>query len=55
MVEDALLNRYAQLYTLWAYVVMANHVHILKSVLRPRTNRIQTEVCATTGDETHTD
>ena len=28
MVEDALLNRYGQLYTLWAYVVMANHVHI---------------------------
>jgi putative DNA methylase len=28
MVEDALLNRYAQFYVLWAYVVMANHVHV---------------------------
>jgi putative DNA methylase len=28
IVEDALLNRYAKLYVLWAYVVMANHVHV---------------------------
>jgi REP element-mobilizing transposase RayT len=28
LVEDALLNRYEALYTLWAYVVMANHVHV---------------------------
>ena len=28
LVEDALLNRYQRLYTLWAYVVMANHVHV---------------------------
>jgi REP-associated tyrosine transposase len=29
MVQDALLNRYSELYGLWAYVVMANHIHIL--------------------------
>jgi REP element-mobilizing transposase RayT len=28
VVEDALLNRYAHLYHLWAYVIMANHVHV---------------------------
>jgi REP element-mobilizing transposase RayT len=28
LVEDAFLNRHQQLYTLWAYVVMANHVHV---------------------------
>ena len=28
LVQDALLKRYAHLYTLWAYVVMANHVHV---------------------------
>jgi putative transposase len=32
LVEDALLDRYAGLYKLWSYVVMANHVHVL---LRP--------------------
>jgi putative transposase len=31
LVEDALLRRYAELYKLWAYVVMANHLHILLS------------------------
>jgi putative transposase len=29
LVESALLERYHDLYTLWAYVVMANHVHVL--------------------------
>jgi hypothetical protein len=29
LVEDALLRRYAELYKLWAYVVMVNHVHLL--------------------------
>jgi len=33
LVEDAILRRYAELYGLWAYVVMANHLHLL---LRPR-------------------
>jgi REP-associated tyrosine transposase len=28
MVEAALLSRYQNLYTLWSYVVMANHVHV---------------------------
>src|SRR2546425_1749321 len=28
MVEEVLLNRYGHFYFLWAYVVMANHVHI---------------------------
>jgi len=27
MIESTLLNRYSELYALWAYVVMANHVH----------------------------
>lgn len=29
IVEAALLKRYCELYTLWAYVVMANHIHAL--------------------------
>jgi len=33
LVEDALLRRYAELYWLWAYVVMVNHLHLL---LRPK-------------------
>src|SRR5438105_1021355 len=33
LVEDALLRRYAELYRLWAYVVMLNHLHLL---LRPK-------------------
>lgn len=33
LVEDAILRRYAELYKLWAYVVMVNHLHIL---LRPK-------------------
>lgn len=33
IVQDALLQRYAHLYTLWAYVVMANHVHVF---LKPK-------------------
>jgi len=28
VVQEALLNRYSDLYQLWAYVVMANHVHV---------------------------
>lgn len=33
LVQTTLLSRYAELYKLWAYVVMINHVHIL---LRPK-------------------
>lgn len=33
LLEDALLTRYAEMFTLWAYVVMANHLHFL---LRPK-------------------
>ncbi len=33
LVEDAILRRYAELYRLWAYVVMVNHLHLL---LRPK-------------------
>ncbi|MDQ1639316.1 MAG: REP-associated tyrosine transposase [Pyrinomonadaceae bacterium] len=29
MVENTLLSKYAALYKLWAYVVMANHMHFL--------------------------
>ena len=36
LVENALLRRYAELYGLWAYVVMVNHLHLL---LRPKSNR----------------
>jgi putative transposase len=43
VVEDTLLRRYANLYTLWAYVVMPNHVHVF---LRPKLIA-QTEVRAT--------
>lgn len=28
LVQQALLERYSHLYTLWAYVVMANHLHV---------------------------
>ena len=35
LVQDALVNRYAGLYFLWAYVVMANHIHVL---LRPKSH-----------------
>jgi putative transposase len=37
IVESALLQRYRDLYTLWAYVVMANHVHAL---LQPKPSPI---------------
>jgi len=37
LVQDALVNRYAGLYFLWAYVVMANHIHVL---LRPKNHEI---------------
>src|SRR5205823_5365404 len=33
IVEDVLLRRYADMYNLWAYVVMVNHLHLL---LRPK-------------------
>ena len=33
LVENTLLDRYAGLYKLWSYVVMANHVHAL---VRPK-------------------
>jgi len=29
LVENTLLSKYASLYKLWAYVVMANHIHLL--------------------------
>jgi len=35
LVQDALVNRYAGLYFLWAYVVIANHIHVL---LRPKSH-----------------
>jgi len=46
VVEDALLRRYANLFTLWAYVVMPNHVHVF---LRPKLIA-RTEVRATDND-----
>src|SRR5262245_42275688 len=46
VVEDALLRRYTSLYTLWAYVVMPNHVHVF---LRPK-QIARTEVRATTQE-----
>jgi len=46
VVEDTLLRRYANLYMLWAYVVMPNHVHVF---LRPKLIA-QTEVRATDND-----
>ena len=33
LIQESLLERYAQLYVLWAYVVMANHVHVF---LKPK-------------------
>lgn len=36
LVQQALLERYAHLYTLWAYVVMANHLHLF---LKQKMNR----------------
>jgi putative transposase len=33
LIEEALLQRYAALYQLWAYVVMPNHVHVF---LKPK-------------------
>jgi REP element-mobilizing transposase RayT len=33
LVQGALLNKYAHLYTLWSYVVMANHLHVF---LKPK-------------------
>lgn len=39
MIQDALLNIYAYLYRLWAYVVMPNHVHVLLRG-KPKTFRL---------------
>ena len=36
LVQQALLEKYAHLYTLWAYVVMANHLHVF---LKQKKNR----------------
>lgn len=33
MIQNALLERYANLYALWSYVIMANHLHVL---LKPK-------------------
>lgn len=33
LVENAVLRRYAELYSLWSYVVMVNHLHLL---IRPK-------------------
>jgi putative transposase len=35
LVQQALLEKYAHLYTLWSYVVMANHLHVF---LKPKPN-----------------
>ena len=45
VVEDALLSRYAQMYKLWAYVLMANHVHVF---LQPKV--AQTSVCEASAE-----
>src|SRR5687767_10487226 len=37
LVQAALLERYAKLYILWAYVVMANHLHVLLKPKSPDT------------------
>ncbi|NOT63841.1 MAG: hypothetical protein HOP19_26800 [Acidobacteria bacterium] len=41
LVQETLLSKYAELYTLWAYVVMANHVHVLlqPKVLSEKTDK----------------
>ena len=41
LVQETLLQKYAALYTLWAYVVMANHVHLLlqPKVLSEKTDK----------------
>ncbi|MGZ8845473.1 MAG: transposase [Pyrinomonadaceae bacterium] len=33
MMQQTLLERYANLYALWSYVIMANHIHVL---LKPK-------------------
>lgn len=43
LVERAILKRYAELYQLWAYVVMSNHIHLL---LRPKSSLLN-ENCST--------
>ena len=47
LVEDALLRRYADLYKLWAYVVMVNHLHLLlrpKPIISPREGSVDSFV-----------
>ena len=41
IVVDALLSRYANLYHLWSFVVMANHIHVL---LRPKLMELMDEL-----------
>lgn len=41
LVESAFLDRYQALYTLWAYVVMANHV---RALLQPKPATLSTDV-----------
>lgn len=41
MVQDALLERYAEMYRLWAYVVMVNHLHCLLTPKRITTDRVK--------------
>lgn len=41
LVQATLLSRYGELYKLWAYVVMINHVHIL---LRPKLSGLESPV-----------
>jgi putative transposase len=43
LVQQALLKQYAHLYTLWAYAVMANHLHAL---LRPK--KVETSLATIT-------
>ena len=47
MVEDAILRHYAELYRLWAYVVMVNHLHLLllpKSIISTKPLAMQSFV-----------
>ncbi|MEK6302579.1 MAG: hypothetical protein AABO41_17850 [Acidobacteriota bacterium] len=46
IVEAALLVRYCELYKLWAYVVMANHVHaLLQPKPQPKVPRLSQSMC----------
>lgn len=41
IMQNAMLNLYAHLYKLWAYVIMPNHVHVL---LRPKPSGVTSPV-----------